>query len=75
LTAYESKLVEASQDREDVPNVFGAILINCKMDCSKRASSYLLLDNILIDAMFGDTVIFARDVFGPGVERLLYAAT
>jgi hypothetical protein len=65
---------KASDDHEDASDIFGSILIDCEMDCSKGASSYLLLDDILIDAMFSDTVIFARDIFRSRIERLLYVA-
>lgn len=38
------------------------------MNGPKRPTPNLLLDYILVDAMFGDAVIFARDVLGTSVE-------
>jgi hypothetical protein len=41
------------------------------MHCPERPAAYLLLDNILIDAMLRNTVVFAGDIFGSCVEGFL----
>lgn len=43
--------------------IFVTILVDGNMDCAKRASTDLLLDHVLVDPMFSNTVILARDVF------------
>jgi hypothetical protein len=41
------------------------------MHCPERPAAYLLLDNILIDAMLRNTVVLAGDIFGSCVEGFL----
>jgi hypothetical protein len=46
-------------------------LIFCEMNSAKRASTDLLLNYILVDAMFGNTVILTSDILGSGIEGFL----
>lgn len=39
--------------------IFHPILIHCTMNSAKRTSPDLLVNNVLIDAMLGGTVVFA----------------
>jgi hypothetical protein len=48
--------------------IFVAILVHCKMYSSKRPSSDLLFDNVLIDSVLGCAVISTRYIFGMSIE-------
>lgn len=51
--------------------IFIAILICSQMNSPKRSTSDLLLDYVLVDAMFCGTVILARIIGGAGVQCFL----
>lgn len=53
-----------------MPHIFLAVLINSQMHGPKRAPSNLLLDDILIDAVHGSSVIFAIRILGVRVQCL-----
>ena len=47
------------------------MLVNSKVDCTKRTSTYLLLDNVLVDAVNCGTVILAVCILGASMQSLL----
>lgn len=51
---------------------FIAILIKSQVDGAERASSQLLLDLILIDPVYGSTIVLAVRVFRTSMKRLLH---
>lgn len=52
------------------PYVFLAVLIDSQMHRTKRASANFLLDNILIDTMYGSPIVFAVHILRAGMQRL-----
>ena len=48
--------------------VFLTILINCEVDCTKRPSSNLLLNDILINTVLGSAVVFTGYVLGVCIQ-------
>jgi len=46
-------------------------LVCGQVDCAEAASAYLLLDNVLVDAVDRRAVVVAAAVMRPRVERLL----
>ena len=52
-------------------HIFLAILVSGQMNSAKGSTAYLLLDNVLIDTMFCNTVVFACDILGSCIEGFL----
>ena len=47
----------------DTTYIFVAVLIYCQVYRTERASSDLLLNNILVDTMFGNSIILTCYIF------------
>ena len=71
--AEEVRLGAFAQARlgELFDGIFLAILVDGEVDCAERASSNLLLDQVLVDAVLGAAVILAVAVLGAGIEGFL----
>jgi hypothetical protein len=54
-------------------HIFLSVLIHSQMDCTEATSTYLLLDNVLIDAMYGTPIVVAAAVMRSRIERLFHA--
>jgi len=55
-----------------VPHIFLSVLVHGEVDSSKRSPPYLLLDQVLVDAVLGGPIILAVAVFGTRIERFLW---
>ncbi len=53
-------------------HIFTAILIHRHMNSPKRAPPNFLLDQVLVDAMLGNTIVLAVGILGAGIESFLY---
>lgn len=51
--------------------IFLAILITGKMHGTERTTTYLLLDDILVDGVLGSAVVLTISVFGSSIEGFL----
>ena len=76
-SAKEVRLGAFAQARlgELFDGIFLAILVDGEVDCAERASSNLLLDQVLVDAVLGGAVIFAVAVLGARIEGFLLELT
>lgn len=52
-------------------HIFFTILIDCYMDSAEGTATNLLLYDILINAVFGTSIILTGDVLGSGIECFL----
>jgi len=72
LTAYSHAISQRiSLVTSESAHVFLSILIHCKMDSSERASSDLILNYVLIDAVFSLAIFLVICVFRSRIQGLL----
>lgn len=53
--------------------IFSAILINCYVNSTKRATTNLLLDGVLVDPMLSTPIVLTGHIFRTRIECFLFS--